>query len=267
MSDMVWIRPLWRLDAGCIAVRAKRFWWSRITQTRKGVIMSRKDRQLLRYAITYALLALGVAFYLLLWVSQASAQDLTSDWTLRPLAQQCLDDPSCRAGLRRPRRYRPQYVEPSRNHRYYLPEQTPTRVYSYERRVEPRETRSELKCQATVVAQGSEANSSEGALRLANRAWQATVRTEIGERHMDLKNAGDYAWTCFRSSTNESIAGRALEWAAGSVRIRCKVWAKPCLAPVIKGMPDRGTVKQELEEEEALPGANRPAPPAAQFTR
>lgn len=264
MNDMVWIRPLWRLDAGCIAVRVKRFWWSRVTQRRRGVVMSRNDEKFLRYAITYGLLALGLAFYLWLWVSQASAQDLTSDWTLRPLAQQCLDDPSCRVGLRRPRRYRPQHVEPSRNYRSYLPEQGPTRVYGYERRGEPRETRNQLRCERTMEGRGAEANTSEGALRLANRAWQAGVRAELGERFMELKHAGEYKWSCFRSSTNESVAGRALEWAAGAVRVRCQVWARPCRAPVLEGLPEKGEVRKELEEEGALPGPNQPA---AQFTR
>jgi hypothetical protein len=231
------------------------------------VVISHNDRKYLRYAITYGLLALGLAAYLWLFAWDAGAQDIDSRWTLRPLAQQCLDDPYCRSSLRRPRRH-PQpyyrYVAPSRNHTYHLPEQAP-RVYSYERRDhrgEPR--RNELRCERTMEARGAEANTSEGALRLANRAWQAGVRAELGERFMELKHAGDYKWSCFRSSTNESVAGRALEWAAGAVRVRCQVWAKPCRAPVVEGLPEKGSVRQELEEEGALPGPNTPP---AQFER
>lgn len=267
MSDMVWIRPLWRLDAGCIAVRVKRFWWSRVTQTRRGVVMSHNDRKYLRYAITYGLLALGLAAYLWLFAWDAGAQDIDSRWTLRPLAQQCIDDPSCRSTLRRPRRHQQpyyRYVAPSRNHTYYLPERGP-RVYSYERRDhrgEPR--RNELRCLATKEAKGPEAYTSEGALRVANRAWQSAVRSDHGERYMDVKNAGDYRWTCYRSSTNESVVGKSLEFLASRTLIRCTVWAKPCQAPVVEGIPEKGDVRKELEEE----GIELTPPKSgAQFTR
>ena len=248
MSEMIWMPH--RLERDYVGSRL-RYAWLLLTQRRRGVVMTRHDKMFLGYALTFAFFALLLAAFLLLSV-RANAQDVDSSWTLRPLAQQCLDDPRCRSSLRRPRhhRYHPSYG-------YGVPEYAP-RVYAYARRRDGEETRRTLACKPLMEGRGAEANTSEGALRLANRAWQAAVRSELGERHMDLKNAGDYRWTCFRSSTNESVAGRALEWAAGAVRMRCKVWARPCLAPIIQGLPDKGTVRQELEEEDALPGANRP---------
>ncbi len=263
-EEMVWVRPLWRLDAGCIEVRVKRWWWTHATQQRRGVVMTDNKCRYCYYAYGAGLALLLLAYFFLV-AAKASAQDGDARWFLRPLAQQCLDDSDCRSRLRRPRRHHHHhYVAPSRNHRYELPERAP-RVYGYERRDHRDEPRRQvMRCKGVMEARGAEAITSEGALRLANRAWQAAVRADHGERHMEIKHAGDYRFSCFRSSTNESTAGKLMEWSVGGIKMRCQVWARPCQAPVLEGLPEKGEVRKELEEEGAQPGPNSPP---AQFER
>jgi hypothetical protein len=89
--------------------------------------------------------------------------------------------------------------------------------------------RFERVCLNVVTVKGTEAQTENGALISAKRAWRASVRSDFGERYQDLDHAKDAEYRCWRSSTNESVLGRAGEWLTGQYRKRCQVWAIPCL--------------------------------------
>jgi hypothetical protein len=91
------------------------------------------------------------------------------------------------------------------------------------------DSRYERQCLHVVTAKGSEAQTENGALISAKRAWRAWVRSDYGERYQDLDHAKRGEYRCWRSSTNESALGRAGEFITGQYRKRCQVWAVPCL--------------------------------------
>jgi hypothetical protein len=80
-----------------------------------------------------------------------------------------------------------------------------------------------------VTAKGTEAQTENGALISAKRAWRAWVRSDHGERYQDLDSAKNGEYRCWRSSTNESTLGKVGEFLTGQYRKRCQVWAVPCL--------------------------------------
>jgi hypothetical protein len=77
----------------------------------------------------------------------------------------------------------------------------------------------------------------EGALKAAERHWQATVRYDFGERFMGLDNSRGYRFRCDRAETNESVAGKIAENLTGgeAFRKRCVVVARPCMQPLERG--------------------------------
>jgi len=89
--------------------------------------------------------------------------------------------------------------------------------------------RYERQCLSLITNKGAEAQTENGALISAKRAWRANVRADFGERYQDLNLAKRSEYRCWRSSTNESVVGRAGEWLTGQYRKRCQVWAVPCL--------------------------------------
>jgi len=89
--------------------------------------------------------------------------------------------------------------------------------------------RYERQCLYMITNKGAEAQTENGALISAKRAWRANVRADYGERYQDLNQARRAEYRCWRSSTNESAIGRAGEWLTGQYRKRCQVWAVPCL--------------------------------------
>ncbi len=91
------------------------------------------------------------------------------------------------------------------------------------------EGRYERQCLYLITTKGAEAQTENGALISAKRAWRASVRADFGERYQDLNNSRRAEYRCWRSSTNESALGRAGEWLTGQYRKRCQVWAVPCL--------------------------------------
>lgn len=91
------------------------------------------------------------------------------------------------------------------------------------------DSRYERQCLRMITTKGSEAQTENGALISAKRAWRAWVRADYGERYQDLDHARHAEYRCWRSSTNESVLGRAGEWLTGQYRKRCQVWAVPCL--------------------------------------
>ncbi|KAB2919698.1 MAG: hypothetical protein F9K29_05150 [Hyphomicrobiaceae bacterium] len=90
-------------------------------------------------------------------------------------------------------------------------------------------SRYERQCLHVITAKGSEAQTENGALISAKRAWRAWVRSDFGERYQDLEFAKRGEYRCWRSSTNESALGRAGEFLTGQFRKRCQIWAVPCL--------------------------------------
>src|SRR5262245_6654311 len=89
--------------------------------------------------------------------------------------------------------------------------------------------RYERQCLHLVTAKGTEAQTENGALVSAKRAWRAWVRSDHGERYQDLDAAKNGEYRCWRSSTNESTIGKVGEFLTGQYRKRCQVWATPCL--------------------------------------
>jgi hypothetical protein len=89
--------------------------------------------------------------------------------------------------------------------------------------------RYERQCLHMVTAKGTEAQTENGALVSAKRAWRAWVRSDHGERYQDLDAAKNGEYRCWRSSTNESTIGKVGEFLTGQYRKRCQVWAVPCL--------------------------------------
>jgi hypothetical protein len=89
--------------------------------------------------------------------------------------------------------------------------------------------RYERQCLHMVTAKGTEAQTENGALISAKRAWRAWVRSDHGERYQDLDSAQNGEYRCWRSSTNESTLGKVGEFLTGQYRKRCQVWAVPCL--------------------------------------
>src|SRR5262245_8932185 len=89
--------------------------------------------------------------------------------------------------------------------------------------------RFERQCLHLVTAKGTEAQTENGALVSAKRAWRAWVRSDFGERYQDLDAAKNGEYRCWRSSTNESTIGKVGEFLTGQYRKRCQVWAVPCL--------------------------------------
>src|SRR5262245_5322677 len=89
--------------------------------------------------------------------------------------------------------------------------------------------RYERQCLYMVTAKGTEAQTENGALISAKRAWRAWVRSDHGERYQDLDEAKNGEYRCWRSSTNESTIGKVGEFLTGQYRKRCQVWAVPCL--------------------------------------
>ena len=92
-----------------------------------------------------------------------------------------------------------------------------------------RHERYERECLHPVTAKGTEAQTENGALVSAKRAWRAWVRSDHGERYQDLDAAKNGEYRCWRSSTNESTIGKVGEFLTGQYRKRCQVWAVPCL--------------------------------------
>jgi hypothetical protein len=92
-----------------------------------------------------------------------------------------------------------------------------------------RHERYERQCLRLVTAKGTEAQTENGALISAKRAWRAWVRSDHGERYQDLDSAKNGEYRCWRSSTNESTIGKVGEFLTGQYRKRCQVWAVPCL--------------------------------------
>ena len=92
-----------------------------------------------------------------------------------------------------------------------------------------RHDRYERECLQPVTAKGTEAQTENGALVSAKRAWRAWVRSDHGERYQDLDAAKNGEYRCWRSSTNESTIGKVGEFLTGQYRKRCQVWAVPCL--------------------------------------
>jgi hypothetical protein len=92
-----------------------------------------------------------------------------------------------------------------------------------------RHDRYERQCLHMVTAKGTEAQTENGALVSAKRAWRAWVRSDHGERYQDLDSAKNGEYRCWRSSTNESTIGKVGEFLTGQYRKRCQVWAVPCL--------------------------------------
>ncbi len=131
-----------------------------------------------------------------------------------------------------PKYYHPRHYGPWRypRHEYarYGDDRRYGRSYGYyhDRR---HDGRYERQCLHIITAKGTEAQTENGALISAKRAWRAWVRSDFGERYQDLEHAKRGEYRCWRSSTNESALGRAGEFLTGQFRKRCQIWAVPCL--------------------------------------
>ena len=107
-------------------------------------------------------------------------------------------------------------------------------------------------CLHMVTAKGTEAQTENGALVSAKRAWRAWVRSDHGERYQDLDAAKNGEYRCWRSSTNESTIGKVGEFLTGQYRKRCQVWAVPASANAT-----RSTAIRTIASEVAARGGKR----------
>jgi hypothetical protein len=97
-----------------------------------------------------------------------------------------------------------------------------TRVLAFEHRDEP----PRPVCAGPVRGVGEQYVSEAGAVDRAIKAWQETVRYDLGEGYMDTKNAEDIQFRCTRSSIGE-IAGQTFQ--------RCEWQARPCRPMLTNG--------------------------------
>lgn len=79
------------------------------------------------------------------------------------------------------------------------------------------------RCHGIIAAVGFEQSTQEKALIAAHDAWIARVRFDFGERYTDLSYATDANSVCTASSITPFLK---------RARFRCKIWARPCPAPL-----------------------------------
>lgn len=107
--------------------------------------------------------------------------------------------------------------------RFHRPRyRTPSRVYSYERRIGPQ-------CEDTIAVTGDEKYGTQRAKEAADTTWAERAKFLFGVRYMDLKNARHLTYECGRSSTGKR-ASEAVAGAAGQVLEQCELRATPCRA-------------------------------------
>lgn len=73
----------------------------------------------------------------------------------------------------------------------------------------------------------------------ATKLWMAEVQDAHGSRFMDLQNACNIRWRCGASNAHDTFSGRwseAIAKAQGKdgQNVRCRLWATPCLAPMVR---------------------------------
>ena len=124
------------------------------------------------------------------------------------------------------RKYRQHYVQYNRRH--------PNRHHGWRHYASEYGRSDTPRCYGIVTAVGVESLLPDRALAAAERVWAANVRFDYGERYLDLENAEQRNSVCTRSSVNDSFAGKLGEQIVGesAVSHRCKIWARPCRAPV-----------------------------------
>lgn len=140
-------------------------------------------------------------------------------------------------------RYRPR--EPERYPEYYT---VRPRGYDYhddrhddydERYDGRRGERHGEQCRPTVRVLSTEHSEEGSAKDAATKIWMAETQDQHGTRFMDLINARDIGWRCGASNAHDTFSGR---WSEGIAKaqgkdgqnVRCRLWATPCLAPIVR---------------------------------
>lgn len=135
-----------------------------------------------------------------------------------------------------------------RNHVYHLPEQHPTRVFSYEkRRLDDDRDRDDPRRQclnATLDVLSTEHSTEDNAREAARKLMMAKIQWTAGGQYMDLSNAADIRWRCSASNAHDTVSGRLSEATAKLTgregqNVRCALWVKPCKAPKEKDRDEK----------------------------
>jgi hypothetical protein len=92
----------------------------------------------------------------------------------------------------------------------------------------------EPRCRNVVTATGSKAKSERAARLESQKAWKDEVQFEYGNKYLDFGNAIDVSYQC--SSSSVPRLGGIVESTASKFLpiedISCKMFARPCAAPV-----------------------------------
>jgi hypothetical protein len=122
-----------------------------------------------------------------------------------------------------------EWREPERHVRRDIPireaRRDATRVYAYQRRLAEEQEGDCIgkETHATSVL----ADTEKGALASAKMNWGAMVRSDLGERYMDIEIAAEIRHRCYRASTNETFLGKGAE-VLGQYQWRCEIKARAC---------------------------------------
>lgn len=142
-------------------------------------------------------------------------------------------------------RYRPRELE-----RYPPAEYYTVRPRGYDYHADVREDyddrfddrrghRDEEQCRPPVRVLSTEHSEEGSAKDAATKIWMAETQDRHGTRYMDLMNAHDIRWRCGASNAHDTFSGR---WSEGIAKaqgkdgqnVRCRLWATPCLAPMVR---------------------------------
>lgn len=99
--------------------------------------------------------------------------------------------------------------------------------------------RDEGQCRLPVRVLSTEHSEEGSAKDAATKIWMAETQDQHGTRYMDLMNAHDIRWRCGASNAHDTFSGR---WSEGIAKaqgkdgqnVRCRLWATPCLAPMVR---------------------------------
>lgn len=109
----------------------------------------------------------------------------------------------------------------------------------YDERFDDRRGRRHDECRPPVRVLSTEHNEEGSAKDAATKLWMAETQDQHGTRYMDLMNARDIGWRCGASNAHDTFSGRwseAIAKAQGKdgQNVRCRLWATPCLGPIVK---------------------------------
>jgi hypothetical protein len=176
------------------------------------------------------------------FASSASAYDYDSQWIGKTIHQQHRKEwLDARRHKPRPRHHHtPKPVRTHPDTRVYgMIAHGPQRVF--------RDATSHVQCWPPIEAISGEHASEDRAWNDAQLQWMGAVAVKYGARFADIQSvdARTVRRQCFRTSFNDSWAGRNVEAAKQAIgltgfKLRCVIVASPCMAPATGDTPLKG---------------------------